>query len=300
MMIRKVLFGAAVLTGFAMSATGQNVNTSISPGSASVMSEQMSPSTDVYKKETIIPEKKPVPYPYVREADVMWAKDVWRTIDLRQRMNFPLRYPVEGKMSGGDRYSLFGLLMEGIRTEEVTPYEYVPNIGWKDPFLKLTNLGDIYGLTGGDSIMNDDGSVEVLQGTSYVWQFMLQEQWFFDKKHSVMKVRIIALAPVFYNLFDDFGQRLPQPTKSIPFIVHFPQCRRLFATHAVYNANNDAQSVSFDDLFFQRRFSSTIMAESNVYGNRALAQYKTGQDILLEADKIKNDLFIMEHDLWEY
>jgi gliding motility associated protien GldN len=115
-----------------------------------------------------------------------------------------------------------------------------------------------------------------------------------------MKVRIIALAPVYYNLFDDFGQRLPQPTKSIPFIVHFPQCRRLFATNAVYNANNDAQSISFDDLFFQRRFSSTIMAESNVYGNRALAQYKTGQDILLEADKIKNDLFIMEHDLWEY
>jgi len=42
------------------------------------------------------------------------------------------------------------------------------------------------------------------------------------------------------------------------------------------------------------------MAESNVYGNRALSSYKTGQDILLEADKIKQDLFIMEHDLWEY
>jgi len=300
MMMRKVIFGAAVLAGFALSANGQNVNTSITPGSASVMSTPMSPSTDVYVKETIIPEKKLVPYPYVREADVMWAKDVWRTIDLRQRMNFPLRYPIEGKMSGGDRYSLFGLIMEGITTEEITPYEYVPNVGWKDPFSKLTTLPAIYGLTGGDSITNDDGSVEVLQGTSYVWQFMVQEQWFFDKKHSVMKVRIIALAPVYYNLFDDFGQRLPQPTKSIPFIVHFPQCRRLFATNAVYNANNDSQPISFDDLFFQRRFSSTIMAESNVYGNRALTQYKTGQDILLEADRIKNDLFIMEHDLWEY
>lgn len=300
MMMRKVIFGAAILTGFALSANGQNVNTSITPGSAPVMSEQQSPSTDVYVKETIVPEKKPVPYPYVREADVMWAKDVWRTIDLRQRMNFPLRYPIEGKMSGGDRYSLFGLLMEGIKTEEITPYEYVPNVGWKDPFSKLTTLSAIYGLTGGDSIQNDDGSVEVLQGTSYVWQFMVQEQWFFDKKHSVMKVRIVALAPVYFNLFDEFGQRLPQPTKSIPFIVHFPQCRRLFATNAVYNANNDAQPISFDDLFFQRRFASTIMAESNVYGNRALTQYKTGQDILLEADKIKNDLFIMEHDLWEY
>jgi gliding motility associated protien GldN len=301
MMMRKVLFGAVVLSGFAFAATGQNVNTSLTPGSTPVMTEQQSPSTDIYVKETIIPEKKPVPYPYVREADVMWAKDIWRTIDLRQRMNFPLRYPVEGKMSGGDRYSLFGLLMEGIKTEEITPYEYVPNVGWKDPFQKLTTLSAIYDLTDGDTVRNDDGSfAEVIQGTSYVWEFMIQEQWFFDKKHSTMQVRIVAIAPVFFNLFDDFNQRLPQPTKSVPFIVHFPQCRRLFATHAVYNANNDAQPISFDDLFFQRRFASTIMAESNVYGNRALSSYKTGQDILLEAEKIKQDMFIMEHDLWEY
>ena len=56
---------------------------------------------------------------------------------------------------------------------------------------------------------NDDGSLDyVAQGTSYIWQFMIQEQWFFDKKHSTMQVRIVAMAPVFFNLFDDFGQRL--------------------------------------------------------------------------------------------
>ena len=57
------------------------------------MSEQQAPSTDVYTKETIIPEKKPVPYPYVREADVMWAKDVWRTIDLEAKNEFPTQVP---------------------------------------------------------------------------------------------------------------------------------------------------------------------------------------------------------------
>ena len=129
---------------------------------------------------------------------------------------------------------------------------------------------------------------------------MIQEQWFFDKKHSTMNVRIIGIAPVFFNLYDEFNNKLPQPTRSIPFIVHFPQCRRIFATHAVYNANNDAQPISFDDLFFQRRFASTIIAESNVYGNRQLSSYKTGQDILLEAEKVKHELFLMEHDLWEY
>ncbi len=292
----------AVLTGFTFIVSGQEVNTSITPGSTPAMSEQQAPSTDIYKKETIIPEKKAVPYPYVREADVMWSKDVWRTIDLRQRMNFPLRYPTDGQMSGGDRYSLFGLLLEGIKTEEITPYEYVPNVGWKDPFSKITSLAAIYEATEGDSIPNDDGSFsgEIRPTSANVWQFMIQEQWFFDKKHSVMNVRIIAIAPVYFQLYDEFDQRLTEPRVKVPFIVHFPQCRRLFASNPVYNPNNDSQPISFDDLFFQRRFASTISAESNVYGNRELARYKTGQDILLEAERIKNDLFIMEHDLWEY
>jgi len=30
--------------------------------------------------------------------------------------------------------------------------------------------------------------------------------------------------------------------------------------------NNDAQRISFDDLFMQRRFGGVIAGESNVYG----------------------------------
>jgi gliding motility associated protien GldN len=302
MKARRYILGAAFLTfgAFSLVAQNANVNTSMTPGNAPVISSY-TPSRDVYKQESIIPEKKPVPYSYIREADVMWAKDVWRTIDLRHRMNMPLRYPLEGSISDGDRYSLFGLLMEGILTEEITPYEYNPITSWKDPFSKVTSLEQIYNMTDGDSIFDVDlNFLKMSQSKQNVMQFQLQEQWYFDKQHSTMKVRIIALAPVYYQYFNEFGEPLPSPRPQIPFIVHFPQCRRLFATHAVYNSKNDAQSISFDDLFFQRRFSSMVIAESNVFGNRMLKDYKVGQDILLEAERIKNDLFIMEHDLWEY
>jgi hypothetical protein len=50
----------------------------------------------------------------------------------------------------------------------------------------------------------------------------------------------------------------------------------------------------------QRRFSSYIFAESNVYENRPINSYALGMDALLEADKVKEYLFNMEHDLWEY
>jgi len=300
MKARRYIFGAAILAIGTLSLSAQNVNTSVTPGNAPVITAY-SPSTDVYTSETIIPEKKPVPYSYIRESDVMWAKDIWRTIDLRHRQNMPLRYPLEGNMSDGERYSLFGLLMEGIKTEEITPYEFNPIVGWKDPFAKVTNLEEIYRLSGGDSVYDNDGNFErVGQGMSNVMQFQVQEQWYFDKQHSTMKVRIVALAPVYYERYDEFNQPLPSPRLQIPFVVHFPQCRRLFATHSIYNPNNDAQSASFDDLFMQRRFSSTVIAESNVFGNRLLTDYKLGQDVLIEAERIKNDLFIMEHDLWEY
>jgi gliding motility associated protien GldN len=295
MKARRLIFAAAVLGIWTFSLSAQT------PGNAPVINTY-TPSTDVYKLETIIPEKKPVPYPYVREADVRWRKDIWRTIDLRHRMNMPLRYPLEGTMSDGKRYSLFGLIMEGIKSEEITPYHWNAITGWKDPFSVVSSLEEVYRNSGGDSVYDDNGNfLEVQQGMTDILQWQLQEAWFFDAKHSTMKVRIVALAPIYYQRYDEItGELLPSPRYRVPFVVSFEQCRRLFATHPVYNPRNDAQAISFDDLFMQRRFSSTIIAESNEFGNRMLTDYKVGQDILLEAERIKSDLFIMEHDLWEY
>jgi len=297
MKARRYLFGAVVLAIWTFSLSAQTV----SPGNAPVINTY-TPSTDVYKSETIIPEKKPVPYPYIREADVMWAKDIWRAIDLRHRQNMPLRYPLEGSMSDGERYSLFGLIMEGIKSEEITPYKWNVISGWKDPFAEVSSLENIYRESGGDSVYDDNGNfLEVQQGMTDIMQWQVQEQWYFDKQHSTMNVRIVAIAPIYYQRYDEVtGELLPSPRQRIPFVVSFPQCRRLFATHAVYNPRNDAQAISFDDLFMQRRFSSTIIAESNEFGNRMLNDYKLGQDVLLEAERIKNDLMVAEHDLWEY
>jgi len=58
--------------------------------------------------------------------------------------------------------------------------------------------------------------------------------------------------------------------------------------------------ISFEDFFWQRRFSSYIYAESNVYNNRLIQDYSVGLETLLEAERIKNWLFEMEHDLWEF
>jgi len=299
MKIAKYLLITVVAAGLSAGVKAQQPNTSMSqggPGTAAAMNAEI--PEDVYKRENIIPNKKPIPYPYLREADVMWSKDLWRIIDLRQRMNYPLRYPETEPIE--HRYSLYQLLLEGIRSGEILPYGFN---NFNNPFMEPTSLAEVYRAIEADTIFGDNGEVlRVNINGNLVKGFYVREKWYFDKQHSEMRVRITALAPLIIKpKFDQqTGQPLPGVDKIIPFFVYFPECRNLLATHMVFNPNNDAQNLSFDDLFIQRRFASTIAQESNEYGNRFIVDYVTGQDALMEAERIKNELFIMEHDLWEY
>ena len=35
----------------------------------------------------------PLRYGYVEDRDILWSKTIWETIDLDERVNFPLYYP---------------------------------------------------------------------------------------------------------------------------------------------------------------------------------------------------------------
>jgi gliding motility associated protien GldN len=84
------------------------------------------------------------------------------------------------------------------------------------------------------------------------------------------------------------------------FWIRYDEVRDALAKQEVYLSNNDAQRLSFDDLFMQRRFGSIIYGESNVYNDRYISDYQVGKYTLFEAERIKNELFNKEHDLWEF
>jgi gliding motility associated protien GldN len=129
-----------------------------------------------------------------------------------------------------------------------------------------------------------------------VKQIMVYEEWFFDKKHSTLGVRIIGLMPISIAMNEQTGRL----GKTRLFWIRYDDFRDAFAKQEVFNAFNDAQRISFDDLFMQRRFTSTIVAESNVFDDRAIVDYMVGKDVMFEAEMIKNRLQTFEHDLWEY
>ena len=73
---------------------------------------------DIYAPDHV-PNRKPIPYAYLREADAMYKKRVWRVIDLREKINLNLYYPTSPIK---DRMSLIDLLLNGIANEGVTAY----------------------------------------------------------------------------------------------------------------------------------------------------------------------------------
>lgn len=273
--------------------TSQPVNTS-----TAVPSEPFQ-IIDVYEK-IHIPGKKPIPYVPIREADVMWAKDIWRIIDLREKMNQPLYFPITPI---GQRMSLFILIMHGIREYNLHAYKDDKH----NLFSTETLIGEkeIIAALGADTLFSGTPDEEIRPNNHLVKKFLVKEKWYFDQQHSTMQVRIVGLAPLkVYNktLIDASGNLSvsPEVSTEILFWIYFPEFRELFAKHEAFNAHNDAQNVSFDDLFIQRKFSSYIFGESNVFENRFIPDYMTGDDILYEAERIKQSIFEFEHDLWEY
>jgi gliding motility associated protien GldN len=257
----------------------------------------------VYKKEHIF-NKKPVEYPTVREADVMWSKVVWRIIDFREKMNQPLYYPT--KMIG-DRTNLIELLMTSVKDGGLTAYsaplddpnefkepityeQILANFDAKDKMIAVANVAT--GLT--DSVLIK-GEVR----TDEVLQLMVKEMWFFDRKRSVLDVRIIGLCPirVFYEP-EDVNKENIQKKKL--FWVKYPEARKFLAQKEVFNSFNDTEFRSFDEVFYKRFFHGFIVQESNVYNNRIVADYALGVESLKEAERIENLIFQFEHDLWEY
>ncbi|MEE4198473.1 MAG: gliding motility protein GldN [Bacteroidales bacterium] len=261
-----------------------------------IFAQEETVNDGVYVKENI-PGKKPIPYRQLREADIMWSKKIWQVIDCREKMNHPLYFPLEGEVD--DRRSLMNLFMYGIRNEGLIVYK-------DDQFQEIMTLDEVLekldALPKTQQVTNPEtGELEerVIEGRinyDEISQYEIKEQWYFDKQHSTMRVRILGICPIRRYVDPETEQARKERT----FWVYFPAARHLMANQEVFNRHNDAQRISFDDLFFQRRFNSYIIAESNVYDNRPISTYMQGVNNLLEAEKIKQELFEIEHDLWEY
>lgn len=294
-----------------------------------------------------VPTKRMIPYEYIREADVMWSKRVWQTIDLREKINHPLYFPHDEITNAGEwirhgeRWSLWTVIRQNIRNGKLTVFSpYNPNNqfgDWDGDQLKYpvlpqdglnyytdsiyrTNLLYFMGKLGtqSDIALTDEYGEPIVitlpdgsQTYSYppadtIWftskdiiQYRIKEEWFFDKERSVMDQRILAIAPVVYmKEADANGVESISGVKEL-FWLYFPQCRLVFNNYYAFNDKNDAQWMSFDDLFWKRKFNSFVYKASNGF-DRKIESYASGVDALYESNGIKEGIRDFEQNLWEF
>ncbi|MCX6259002.1 MAG: gliding motility protein GldN [Bacteroidia bacterium] len=273
----------------------------------------------IYIKERDV-NRKPVPYPHLREADVMWSKEIQRKIDLRENINHPLYYPTRPI---GERMSLIDLLLYGIKNESMKAYdanggpgdEFKTPITWTDILQKLGAGKDTTYTIDIETGERKPVIIDKEMTTSEVKQYIVKEIWYFDRKYSTLQVRIVALCPIreFFKQTQNMqgGQAIgagatneeesdDNATQQKLFWISYNDFRPLLANHEVFNTFNDAEHRTFDDVFFKRKFSSFIVQESNVYDNRDINEYSLGSSAVQESERIKNWIFTTEHDLWEY
>ena len=271
----------------------------------------------VYKK--VKHEKKTIkPYTPLREADVMWSRKIWREIDLRQKINHPFYYPENNGQPDaavtGDRRSLIDVIYSAVLEGTITAYgnavyddEFREEMSSKD----LLNVGNatqeiiqVYDqkliAQGVDAeLAQKDSLVNIPFDRGIVKKWRIKEEWFFDKQRSVMDVRIIGLAPLREDR-DEVNSKILLGTFSPLFWVYFPEARKVLINAEVFNlVKNNAERRTYDDIFWKRMFGSTITKESGVM-DRNINEYMVGLDALLEAERIKTEIFNLEHDLWEY
>ena len=261
-------------------------------GSASVAQEVLD---GVYIKENT-PTRKVVPYTHVREADVLYTKRVWRMVELAEKQNYPMKFPNEPiNELGYVRMSLIDVIKQGI--DEGTIQAYDSEISGFTVKLTQAEASDKMQYTEIVTDYDENGfetqtELPVAFSSADVVRFEIKEDWFFDRERSVMDVRIIGIAPIYVNPKDQSMVR--------PFVIYFPEARYVFANAEVYSSGNDGARMTFDDYFWKRMFSSYIYQETNVYDNRKLTSYKSGIDLLLESNKIMEEIVNFEHGMWQY
>ena len=229
-------------------------------------------------------------FDYIDERDILWSKIVYEKIDLNEKLNFPLLFPVNDETYAKNRKSLWRILKENIINKRITELYFDRNDNFKDK-MSFNDVMEVVSFT--ELINGVQTPAEELKSID-ITAYRIKGMWYFDKRQGEMKYRLLGLMPVGKNLKDDDGKN-----NTDLFWIWYPSIRKILHEEKVFNDKNNASSISFDQLLVSRRFSSFIYKEDNVYGDRSIKDYKIpGLESILESQRIKKEILDFEQDMW--
>ena len=243
-----------------------------------------------------------IPRPYLRKADEKFRKRVWRVIDLRQKLNKSWTWPrapmTQVFWELATQAKVRAYATDSLR-RVITPEDIVANCG------KMRNKRTLKaGVDAENHDADDNSNYDItIVYDPFDWKeirkFEIMEDWIFDYKYGEMRPVIVAIAPLV-----DLDGTGDLKNEIRPFWLKMDDCRPTLAKSQVFNRYNDAMRLNWDQhINGMRLFDSYIVKttdQDDTYLKDKSAFSSDYTALLLESEKIKNDLFIFEHDLWEY
>lgn len=249
---------------------------------------------------------KPLAYGYVHDRDVLMGKTTWEIIDLSERINFSLYFPIDTANVGSDRRSLYDVLTKAMKngkiTEVYTDSYFNTKKSIKDIEASLSRIDTTDAgreqINAGQSVSQEYIMRQDLTAQD-VTQYKIKGYWYFDKRQSELKYRLLGICPItpdVYTMNSDEKDYIEL------FWIFFPSAREVLHEAKAFNDKNSAMPVSFDQILNSRRFNSVIYKEENVYGDRTIEDYMkdNAQNQLLESERVKEKIRNFESDMWNY
>ena len=249
-------------------------------------------------------ENKPLEYNSLRAEDALLNVTVWEEIDAREKLNQSFLY--QGKDDYGDQ-RFFAILVRAVTREGVTAFS---SEAGDDRFTKPMSMQEIITLIRGNVIkqlvqnVNNPNVYDTLNilnsavsiNPDSVYTFRLKVNYIFDRATSTLYKRIIGIAPVAKIKLNNVSSQ-----KTL-FWIYYPDLRPYLAKNYVYNPHNLASVMSWDDLFENRYFSSYFVKTTlSNYNNLYLSSIiKDPIQRLLESDRLKEQIYNKESDMWVY
>ena len=157
----------------------------------------------------------PLPYGYVGDRDVLWSKNTWEVVDLDERVNFPLYYPVDTMSMGSDRRSLYDVVLKAVKNGEIdaiySDSYFTEKIALDDisaALVKTDTTDDGYRELN-EGLPISDYNIETRRISAYdINAYHIRGYWYVDKRQGELKYRLLGFAPVSgdVNFLDDAQQ----------------------------------------------------------------------------------------------
>ena len=254
-----------------------------------------------------------------RSDDIVWMRTVYRVIDMREKQNYRLYFPV--RYDNPNYKNLFKVILDAICEDGLTAYErgveFIPRydrpLTAEDLQANMQLPKETEGEENSYLIEVDALGTPQLNVDNFTYyvrdqlKYVIQEVVFFDKHTSRLYSKILGIAPLYSaHPYKQDATAILSLRTSLLFWVLFDDLRPYLAKNLVINTSNELQRMTFDDFFVQKLYSDYLLGDNNVFGRMLLDYDKVIDESRFEAfikkeqKRIETELLNFEQDLWEY